>query len=514
MAYENEKKMLSNEWEEKIHSFYTPMDFQTPFGEMHLELLEIENVLEEAGMSGLNYRDMENEILACKDLLVKMNVYIPSVLPELQICLDKPLYKHFDKGATEALSRIHMEDYTTENTLGIKTHTQVQSGYAAGNFQHLEKVKNKLSIEDFLGLTMNKSSGNIIDVPNDFKVFTDLFKTDYEITKENLNKHGKDITLEEYLIQLQTMGEYQHTMNQPVKQFVSNLLDVTIIKPFIEACTGKEFITGEDLSDFDRNMKGISAVIGIVTLGQSGFWRMPLKEGLEFLGKSVMLDMISTGASYGTSELCKKCNLPEPITLLLSGMAGISVSIVGGKYIFKKTDGTIIYEQYRDKTVKHVESFNNWEEMKKSYKGVITKFVDDNKPLGATHPREWLKKEGTSLEIEFLYDGTQIWNYTKNGVTVPFVPQEINGKLQKVIKFPEEYLHIDKDIAEFKINGNFSGNRLKDKKIALEYLKSEGYDKIPTGYVLHHDVKNGVFQLVRQEIHQMFSHYGGHYYYK
>lgn len=359
MAYENEKKMLSNEWEEKIHSFYTPMDFQTPFGEMHLELLEIENLLEEAGMSGLNYRDMENEILACKDLLVKMNAYIPSVLPELQMCLDKPLYKHFDKGATEALSRIHMEDYTTENILGIKTHTQMQSGYGAGNFQHLEKVKNKLSIEDFLGLTMHKSSGNIIDVPNDFKVFTDLFKADYEIAKENFNQYGKDITLEEYLKQLQTMGEYQHTMDQPVKQFVSDLLDVTIIKPFIEACTGKEFITGEDLSDFDRNMKGISAVIGIVTLGQSGFWRMPLKKGLEFLGKSVMLDMLSTGVSYGTSELCKKLNLPEPITLLLSGMTGISVSIVGGNYLFPAFDKKIT--SFRDlMPTKEIERYDDY----------------------------------------------------------------------------------------------------------------------------------------------------------
>lgn len=116
------------------------------------------------------------------------------------------------------------------------------------------------------------------------------------------------------------------------------------------------------------------------------------------------------------------------------------------------------------------------------------------------------------MTIETLEDGTQIWKYTKDGITVPYVPKVINGKIYNVIKFPEKYLHPDKDIAKFSIKGGFTSNRNLDKKLALEYLKNEGYDKIPSGYVLHHDIENGVFQLVRKDVHEIFSHYGGYYY--
>ncbi len=73
-------------------------------------------------------------------------------------------------------------------------------------------------------------------------------------------------------------------------------------------------------------------------------------------------------------------------------------------------------------------------------------------------------------------------------------------------------MHPDKDIASFRIEGGFTGDRNTDRQLALEYLKSEGYDKVPTGYILHHDIDDGWFQLVRKDVHEMFSHYGGHYY--
>lgn len=47
---------------------------------------------------------------------------------------------------------------------------------------------------------------------------------------------------------------------------------------------------------------------------------------------------------------------------------------------------------------------------------------------------------------------------------------------------------------------------------ALEFLMEEGYDHIPRGYVLHYDYDNGHFQLIREDIHRIFTHYGGLYY--
>lgn len=37
---------------------------------------------------------------------------------------------------------------------------------------------------------------------------------------------------------------------------------------------------------------------------------------------------------------------------------------------------------------------------------------------------------------------------------------------------------------------------------------------MPEGYILHHDIENGVIQLVEKEIHEEFTHKGGHSIYK
>ena len=147
--------------------------------------------------------------------------------------------------------------------------------------------------------------------------------------------------------------------------------------------------------------------------------------------------------------------------------------------------------------------YNNWDDMKEAYKGTVTKFVNENKPKGSPTPRKWFEKGGT-IEIETLDDGSQIWKYTSaDGKTVPYVNEQV--------KFPKQYLFPDEDIAEFSI-GEFTGTRELDKKAALEILSNEGYDEIPDGYVLHHDYENGKMQLVREDIHRTFTHYGGNYY--
>ena len=149
--------------------------------------------------------------------------------------------------------------------------------------------------------------------------------------------------------------------------------------------------------------------------------------------------------------------------------------------------------------------FSNWDDMKDAYKGKVTKFLKGNKPKGSPIPKNWFEKGGT-LEIETLDDGSQIWKYTSSkGDTVPYINQQV--------KFPKQYMFPDEDIAEFSI-GKFTGDRELDKKAALEFLRSEGYDEIPDGYVLHHDYENGKMQLIEEEIHRIFTHYGGNYYNK
>lgn len=79
--------------------------------------------------------------------------------------------------------------------------------------------------------------------------------------------------------QFYKQGEFTHDSSNPFLSFVSSVLDITIIKPIIEGCIGKDLITGEA---FD--------------------W-------------------------------------PVPVTMMLSLATGITVSISGNKLLFKNADG-------------------------------------------------------------------------------------------------------------------------------------------------------------------------------
>lgn len=121
-------------------------------------------------------------------------------------------------------------------------------------------------------------------------------------------------------------GLFFHTKDQPFRQFLSAVLDITIILPLIEACTGTDYITDEDLSDFERGMKGVGAVVGAFSLGTSyvamkgaGF---ATQEILMNMGKAVAIDAASTTTSYWTGYACNEMGLPLPLTLMLSMGAG------------------------------------------------------------------------------------------------------------------------------------------------------------------------------------------------
>lgn len=45
----------------------------------------------------------------------------------------------------------------------------------------------------------------------------------------------------------------------------------------------------------------------------------------------------------------------------------------------------------------------------------------------------------------------------------------------------------------------------------LEILEKDyGITEIPEGYVVHHDIENGILQLVEEKIHKEFTHIGGY----
>jgi hypothetical protein len=207
-------------------------------------------------------------------------------------------------------------------------------------------------VADFLGISSlgtGSVDGKLVGIPEEFKDFTSMFTLEYDSIKENLkDKDGNPISLEEYLNELHTYGEFDNKMDKPFLEFVSCILDVTMLKPLIEMCWGYDLITGENLSDFERGMKGVFAVIDVVSLmigiKASGVVKIFSKNTLKLAGKSVLLDAFGGAGAYGIGQIGQELELPLPITLLMSMGAGIGIVKVGGRYLFKDQAGNVLLD--------------------------------------------------------------------------------------------------------------------------------------------------------------------------
>ena len=102
-------------------------------------------------------------------------------------------------------------------------------------------------------------------------------------------------------------------------------------------------ITGEDLTDMERGLKVVFAMVDLVTLGgaiaATKFSEMGLKEGLKAFGKTALIDFAGNTAACGVGALGETFDWPVPVTMMLSLAAGITVSISGNKLLFKNADG-------------------------------------------------------------------------------------------------------------------------------------------------------------------------------
>ena len=205
----------------------------------------------------------------------------------------------------------------------------------------------ELTFADFIGTSDGKADGNGLHMAytnGSVEDFASIFAAQYEAMKAS-GALGEDnnLTQQEFLEQFYRQGEFTHDSSNPFLNFVSSVLDITIIKPVIEACTGEDLITGEDLTDMERGLKVVFAVVDLVTLGgaiaATKFSEMGLKEGLKAFGKTALIDFAGNTAACGVGALGETFDWPVPITMMLSLAAGITVSISGNKLLFKNADG-------------------------------------------------------------------------------------------------------------------------------------------------------------------------------
>mgnify|MGYP004620440749 CR=1 FL=1 len=152
------------------------------------------------------------------------------------------------------------------------------------------------------------------------------------------------LSYDKYIEYLIKDGEFDHKVNQPFKSFVSGLLDLTIIKPIIEAYTGTDLITGEDLTDLERGLKGVGAVIDILTLGQAMTIAKGAEAGISKMLKTVAVEGLSNVAGYTAAEISNAYDMPPLVSMIVSLGAGITASKVGCKYIIKDSSGKVIQE--------------------------------------------------------------------------------------------------------------------------------------------------------------------------
>ncbi len=324
MADRSEVKVADEAFAYNSSITFLPIHLAESLISMNAELAKIDELLVDDGVESIYHINQEDNIDYSMEMLGELLAYSSDLAFYALELIDKPLYKNFNLNATESISRIKVEDYSTENTLGITYTTHASYG-------DTQNAKKTLSIEDFLGVTAPENGGNLSNIPKEFTDFSNQYVTMYENLKANLvDEDGNQITLEEYLDQLVSMGEFSHTKDQPFRQFLSAVLDITIILPLIEACTGTDYITDEDLSDFERGMKGVGAVVGAFSLGTSyvamkgaGF---ATQEILMNMGKAVAIDAASTTTSYWTGYACNEMGLPLPLTLMLSMGVGMGTS--------------------------------------------------------------------------------------------------------------------------------------------------------------------------------------------
>ena len=100
---------------------------------------------------------------------------------------------------------------------------------------------------------------------------------------------------------------------------------------------------GEDLTGFESGMKIVFAVVDVATLGMAlgatgvlkvGV-RLTAKEATLLLGKTVAIETASNIAGYSTGFMANEADLPAPLVIMLSILAGSLTGALGTKLAIK-----------------------------------------------------------------------------------------------------------------------------------------------------------------------------------
>ena len=484
---EEEIKKAYMDWSEKGVSYLNCMYVYDIMMDVDEALQTCDTILDEIDL-GIDYTSREKDIDRLLEGHGTLHRYIDVLNCYVDDKLDQPLKKDFKKNATETISRIHLEDFEVDNTLGLTENNYITGGMGyAGTM--VEQEKAKLTFADFIGTSDGKADGNGLHMAytnGSVEDFASIFAAQYEAMKAS-GALGEDnnLTQQEFLEQFYRQGEFTHDSSNPFLNFVSSVLDITIIKPIIEACTGEDLITGEDLTDMERGLKVVFAVVDLVTLGgaiaATKFSEMGLKEGLKAFGKTALIDFAGNTAACGVGALGEAFDWPVPVTMMLSLAAGITVSISGNKLLFKNADGIEIgAKTLSDAEVKKIGDVLD----------ETTNSSFANKNLG-----EVLKQQGLTLEEFNKLRLTDVKDLTKEQIAqmkaireaVPKI--DANTYIQKTIPASDIDKYIGEDgwstiggyVARYDDVSHIKGYDNVVESSRLDYVTGDGVRPYPEG---------------------------------
>ena len=124
-----------------------------------------------------------------------------------------------------------------------------------------------------------------------------------------------------------TAGEYKYSKDNPwYVDILGIALDALIIPAIIEVVTGKDIITGEKLSEIEREMNGVMVGIGIVTFGAGSLGASTGKAVIKNLIKEYAITVVSDSVATGAAYVAKDLGASDKTTLLVALLAGIGTS--------------------------------------------------------------------------------------------------------------------------------------------------------------------------------------------
>jgi len=242
-----------------------------------------------------------------------------------------------ERSASLLNSAANLDEYSTSNTLGIK------EAYAdRSNMTGMElRAKSTLKFYDFLpghrnpGFYIKGMETVYFDTDQSelyVKAFGDLFQKDYNLLAKSWQQAGYSDSLpsiEEYTNNLLHQGQFDPIVTDEGWKVVRRaILDATIVVPIIETVSGKDIITGYELTSSERLGQGLTAAVGVFSLGlgiyglaaKTGIGVLSTKEIVLYMAGNILIDMGVAGFTSASGQLLEEVLPPEVARLVAAGM--------------------------------------------------------------------------------------------------------------------------------------------------------------------------------------------------